>query len=135
MMALSQVTELWQFYLVWALLGLCMSGALYEPCFALITRARGADAKRSIVFVTLVAGFAGTVSFPVAHSLAQAFGWRVAVLCFGLTAIVVVAPLMWLGASAVEKAGRQRLQKYPQQPGAEPSHLVIAEFWMLAKTL
>ena len=108
MMALALVTELWQFYLLWALLGMCMSGALYEPCFALITRARGVDAKRSIVFVTLVAGFAGTVSFPVAHSLAQAFGWRIAVLCFGVTAVCVVAPLMWFGANAVEKAGAAR---------------------------
>jgi MFS family permease len=108
MMGLSLVSELWQFYLLWAVLGVCMAGSMYEPCFALITRARGAKAKRSIIFVTLVAGFAGTVSFPVAHSLVQAFGWRSAVLCFGLTAILVVAPLMWLGASAVEKAGAHR---------------------------
>ena len=92
MMGLSLVSALWQFYLLWAVLGICMAGSLYEPCFALITRARGAEAKRSIIFVTLVAGFAGTVSFPVAHSLVLAFGWRVAVLCFGLTAILVVAP-------------------------------------------
>ena len=132
MIALSQVTELWQFYLLWALLGLCMSGALYEPCFALITRARGADAKRSIVFVTLVAGFAGTVSFPVAHSLAQAFGWRSAVTCFGLTAIFVVAPLMWLGASAVEKGGAQRHLENAHFAGAEKSFLATPEFWLLA---
>lgn len=132
MLALSLVAELWQFYLLWALLGMCMSGALYEPCFALITRARGADAKRSIVFVTLVAGFAGTVSFPVAHSLAQAFGWRTAVLCFGLTAICVVAPLMWFGASAVEKAGAQRHLENPQLAGAERSFLGAPVFWLLA---
>ena len=64
-------------------------------------RARGAEAKRSIIFVTLVAGFAGTISFPVAHGLVQAFGWRSAVFCFGITAILVVAPLMWFGAGAV----------------------------------
>ena len=132
MMALALVSELWQFYLLWALLGVCMSGALYEPCFALITRARGADAKRSIVFVTLVAGFAGTVSFPVAHSLAQAFGWRSVVLCFGLTAIFVVAPLMWLGAGAVEKAGARRHWENPQLSAPERSHLAAPEFWLLA---
>ncbi|MGB5329398.1 MAG: MFS transporter, partial [Gammaproteobacteria bacterium] len=64
MILLSLIEQLWQFYLLWAVIGLCMAGSLYEPCFALITRARGAQAKRSIIFVTLVAGFAGTVSFP-----------------------------------------------------------------------
>ena len=85
-----------------------MSGSLYEPCFALITRARGADAKRSIVFVTLMAGFAGTLSFPVAHTMAEMFGWQGAVMFFGSVAIVVVAPIMWLGANAVEQGGKAR---------------------------
>ncbi|MCP4332756.1 MAG: MFS transporter [Gammaproteobacteria bacterium] len=132
MMALSLVTELWQFYLLWAVLGVCMAGSLYEPCFALITRARGAEAKRSIIFVTLVAGFAGTVSFPVAHSLVLAFGWRTAVLCFGLTAILVVAPLMWFGASAVEALGAHRHIGNPYQGPVERSHLYSPVFWFLA---
>ena len=132
MMGLSLVAELWQFYLLWAVIGVCMAGSMYEPCFALITRARGDDAKRSIIFVTLVAGFAGTVSFPVAHSLVQAFGWRTAVLCFGLTAILIVAPLMWLGASAVEKAGAHRHVDNPQLLPAERSFLSSPVFWCLA---
>ena len=106
---LSQVTDLWQFYLIWGVIGMCMAGSLYEPCFALITRARGIDAKRSIIFVTLVAGFAGTVSFPVAHSMVAAFDWQTTVMLFGLIAIVIVAPLMWAGASAIEKAGQSRV--------------------------
>jgi predicted MFS family arabinose efflux permease len=132
MLGLSLVSELWQFYLLWAVLGVCMAGSMYEPCFALITRARGAEAKRSIIFVTLVAGFAGTVSFPLAHSLVQAFGWRAAVLCFGLTAILVVAPLMWFGASAVEKAGAHRHIDNPQLGPVERSFLHQPIFWFLA---
>ncbi len=34
---LSRVTELWQFYLIWFGLGVAMSGALYEACFAVLT--------------------------------------------------------------------------------------------------
>jgi hypothetical protein len=132
MMALALVEELWQFYLLWALLGVCMAGSLYEPCFALITRARGAEAKRSIIFVTLVAGFAGTVSFPSAHGLALAFGWRGAVLCFGLTAVLVVAPLMWFGASAIERAGAHRHLVNQQVLAAERSFLKSPVFWFLA---
>lgn len=132
MLLLSLVTELWQFYLLWAVIGVCMAGSLYEPCFALITRARGAEAKRSIIFVTLVAGFAGTVSFPVAHGLVQAFGWRSAVLCFGMTAILIVAPLMWFGAGAVEKGGAHRHVGNPHLLPAERSFLSSPVFWCLA---
>jgi MFS family permease len=51
---LSRVTELWQFYVVWLGLGVAMSGALYEACFAILTRAMGTMAKRAITLVTLM---------------------------------------------------------------------------------
>lgn len=132
MIGLSQVAELWQFYLCWGLIGLCMAGALYEPCFALITRARGAGAKRAIVFVTLVAGFAGTLSFPLAHALAGAFGWRTAAAVFGGIAIVVVAPIMWAGASAVEREGASRHAPASHAGPSRHQHLRSPVFWCLA---
>ena len=132
MASLSLVQELWQFYLCWAVLGVCMAGGLYEPCFALITRARGADAKRGIIFVTLVAGFAGTVSFPVAYSLVQLFGWRGAVICFGLIAILLVAPLMWFGADAIEKSGAHRHVGTVPDPAGYRAWLRSGIFWFLA---
>jgi len=132
LMLLTQVEYRWQFYLIWGLIGACMSGSLYEPCFALITRARGEQARRSIIFVTLVAGFAGTVSFPVAHSLASAFGWRSAVMFFGATAILLVAPMMWLGANGVERSGAHRHLENPHLSRAERSFLQSPVFWCLA---
>ena len=80
--SLSLISELWQFYLLWILIGIAISGCLYEPCFALITRARGLAGQRSIVIITLFAGFAATISFPVAHQISDAYGWRSAVLVF-----------------------------------------------------
>lgn len=130
--SLALVGALWQFYLLWGLLGICMAGSLYEPCFALITRARGDKAKRAIIFVTLVAGFAGTVSFPVAHSLVKVFGWRGAVLCFGLMAMLVVAPLMWFGAGAVEKNGAHRNVITPLDERSQRPWLRSPVFWFLA---
>ena len=38
---LSMVTKLWQFYTVWILIGMAMSGGLYEACFAILTRVMG----------------------------------------------------------------------------------------------
>ena len=132
MLLLTQVEFRWQFYLLWSVIGMCMSGSLYEPCFALITRARGDQARRSIIFVTLVAGFAGTISFPVAHGIAAEFGWRGAVMFFGATAILVVAPIMWLGASAVEQGGAHRHLENPHLSLAQRSFLRSPVFWCLA---
>ncbi len=132
LLLLTLVEFRWQFYLVWAVIGLCMSGSMYEPCFALITRARGANARRAIIFVTLVAGFAGSLSFPVAHGFAEAFGWRSAVVFFGLTAIFAVGPIMWFGAAAVEEAGAHRHVASPELSLVESSFLRSPVFWCLA---
>ena len=98
LLALSQAEAVWHFYLIWMGLGVVMAGALYEPCFAHLTHVLGAEARRAITTVTLIAGFAGTVSFPTSHLLAEAFGWRGAMV--GLAVLVGAAgcPLMWWGA-------------------------------------
>lgn len=99
--ALSQVTELWQFYAVWGCLGVTMAGCLYEPCFAVLTRTLGDRARQGITVVTLVAGLAGTVAFPTVHGLAPILGWRGVVLVFAALAAFVAVPLI---AYALSKA-------------------------------
>ncbi len=91
---LSQVTQLWQFYAVWAGLGVAMAGCLYEPCFAILTRTMGSQARQAITLVTLVAGFAGTVAFPTSAGLEAAFGWRVTAQVFAGVIIAVALPLL-----------------------------------------
>jgi len=132
LLALSFVTGLGEFYLVWALIGVMMAGCLYEPCFALITHARGVNAKQAIILVTLVAGFASTISFPSAHSLSEAFGWRVAVQIFALVLIFVAAPLMWLGAHTVEQAGHVSRARTEAVPDHHKAFLSRPVFWFLA---
>ena len=104
--ALSVVQTLWQFYAVWALLGLTMAGTLYEACFAVITRYFGVYAQRAITIVTLVAGFAGSVSFPAAQFITRFSNWRVAVVTFAVAVLCVALPLAWLGSSqAIRHSG------------------------------
>ena len=129
---LSRVTELWQFYLVWLGLGVAMGGALYEPCFAVLTRAMGARAKRAITLVTLVAGFAGTVSFPSAYVLVGIAGWRGAILTFAVAVAFVAAPLIWHGSRLAEQ-GRDA-QAHTASPGTRETLVILrsATFWFLA---
>ena len=103
LVALSQVTELWQFYAVWIGIGLAMSVSLYEACFAIITLTVGARARVAITTVTLFAGFAGTLAFPSAYYLSAWLGWRGAVLGFAAIAAGLVVPLMLLGLRWLER--------------------------------
>lgn len=99
LVALAFVDDQVQFFAIWVALGLLMAGALYEACFAFLTRTRGADARRAITLVTLVAGFAGTLSFPVNNFVADAFGWRASALTFAALIACVATPLFWIGAA------------------------------------
>ncbi len=105
--ALAAVTELWQFYLVWIGLGAAMAGSLYEACFAVVTRTLGPSARRSITIIALVAGFAGTVSFPSAHFLSAWLGWRGAILVFAAAVAFIAVPLTLI-ASVVGERFRHR---------------------------
>ena len=54
-LALMGLTGSPRLYLVaWALLGIAMAGALYEPAFAAVTAAFGASYRRGIVLITRV---------------------------------------------------------------------------------
>ncbi|ANK80735.1 MAG: hypothetical protein TEF_07935 [Rhizobiales bacterium NRL2] len=96
--------NIWVFAALWLAIGVCMGGCLYEPCFALITRTRGAAARRAITMVTLVAGFASTVSFPLSHYVSREANWQTAAFVFAGLIAFAGAPLLLFGARTLERA-------------------------------
>jgi MFS family permease len=70
---------------------------LYDAAFAALSQLRGAGARRAITRLTLIAGFASTVFWPLAETLRDAIGWRATYLVFaGLHATVGVGLHLWL---------------------------------------
>lgn len=128
----SLITEQWQFYLGWGLIGLALAGSLYEPCFALVTRCRGAQAKPAIILITLIAGFAGAISFPMAHSLAEGWGWRVALQIFAGIVVFIATPLTWRGASLLETTGTHSPLRSTRQGFLSQPFMAWPVFWFLA---
>ncbi len=128
---LSQVTELWQFFAVWIGLGVAMSGGLYEACFAIVTRSMGQNAKRAITLITLVAGFAGTVSFPVAHTFVGLIGWRGAVLVFAAAVLTLAAPLLWYGCHHAEGHFKDLAEPQDDNPQRVRQVLRSPTYWLL----
>jgi len=134
LIALSQITTLWQFYALWLVIGVMQAGSLYEPCFALVTHSRGAKAKQGIVVITLVAGFAGTISFPTMHVLSETYGWRAACVVVGLGITLLIAPLQGLAARSLQ-SGRIASPKRPATEAKPKSFLRRPTFWLLGVSL
>lgn len=103
---LPWASDWWLFALLWSLIGAACGFCLYDPCFAFVARTTGRQARAHITRITLVAGFAGTICFPAAAILTDAFGWQAAVLCFAAAGLGLGAPMMFLGARMVDVAGR-----------------------------
>ncbi len=78
---------------VWMMLGVAMAANLYDPAFASLGRIFGAAARRPITALTLIAGFASTVSWPATHFLLEGVGWRGTYLTYALLLAVISAPL------------------------------------------
>ncbi|MDF1732552.1 MAG: MFS transporter [Minwuia sp.] len=133
LLVLSQVQTQTQFLVVWILLGCTMAASLYEPCFAFITHHYGAEAKRPITLISLVAGFAGTVSFPTAFAIAEVGGWRLSITVFAVLILLITVPLTWIATGRIEQA-LPFIPPVAAKPGATPPVRLIARpaFWFIA---
>lgn len=68
----------------WLLIGAAMPMGLYDAAFATLVGLYRADARRSIVGITLIGGFASTVSWPLTATVDAHFGWRAACAMWAL---------------------------------------------------
>lgn len=75
----------WQVWLAWALIGVAMGSGLYDAAFATLVRLYPVNARSAITGITLVAGFASTVGWPLTAWGIETVGWRGA--CFGWAAL------------------------------------------------
>jgi MFS family permease len=131
---LSNATEIWHFYFLWFFMGIAMSCSLYEACFAFLTNTLANKARRAITFVTLAAGFGGTISFLSAHFLTQFLGWRSAILVFSLVILIVNLPLVLSATKMLNKFSKGFVK---QSSGNLKDALSVVKkpiFWLLGGT-
>ncbi len=137
----STVGAPWALYLAWVMMGLSMAATLYEPAFAVLTHRYATRYRQAITALTLVAGFASTLSFPACAALIQSLGWRPALWVLAGVMILVVAPLnAWAlrGTAQPEPSAQQPLPT-AMAPAAEPTaditlHDALHQrsFWLLS---
>lgn len=83
--ALGLATNVAAMAAAWALMGLAMGAGLYEAAFATLVRLYGHGSRNTITGITLIAGFASTVGWPLSAWMEAHVGWRGA--CFGWAAL------------------------------------------------
>lgn len=93
LVALSQAQGLVGLFAAWLLLGAGMGSGLYEAAFATLVRLYGQSARSAITGVTLFAGFASTVGWPLSIWLESVVGWRGACLTWATLHIVLGLPI------------------------------------------
>ena len=77
----------------WVVLGIGMAAGLYDAAFATLTGLYGRAARGPITGITLIAGFASTVGWPLSAALDAELGWRGACLVWAALHVVVGLPI------------------------------------------
>jgi MFS family permease len=81
------------YFAVWIVLGAAMAASLYDAAFATLGRIFGARARQPITALTLIGGFASTVSWPATFALNRWLGWQGTYLIYAALLAFVAAPL------------------------------------------
>ena len=129
LLALAAAQGPWTLFAAWVVLGLAMAMGLYEAAFAALVRLYGGAARNPITGITLMAGFASTVGWPLSTLFEAQFGWRGACLVWAGLHVLIGLPLnAWLPglpqalppAEAITAGAPAAALAEPPQPIAAP---------------
>jgi MFS family permease len=90
-LALAQTQ--WMLWLGWMIVGAAMGMGLYDAAFAALGRIYGDRARSTITGITLIAGFASTVGWPLTAWGVSVIGWRYTCAGWALGHLLIGLPL------------------------------------------
>ena len=137
LLLLGLLPGLWGWAAGWMVLGLGMAMGLYEAAFATLGVLYGRAARRPITLVTLLAGFASTVGWPMSAALVPLLGWRGTCLAYAAVNLLVVLPAYLLlpaagtPAEAVAEAAPGATEPVLPAAWVRRSFLLLAVFFTL----
>lgn len=91
--ALGMAQSEWQVWAAWCVIGLAMGSGLYDAAFAALVRLYPVSARNAITGITLIAGFASTVGWPLTQWGVDAIGWRGTCLGWAAMHLLLGLPL------------------------------------------
>jgi len=112
----------------WLLLGLGMGMGLYDAAFAALGRIYGSAARPSITGITLLAGFASTIGWPLsAWGLAE-LGWRETCFAWAAAHLLIGLPINLFLLPRAEHASTGEHEAKPHIPMDRTMWLLAAAF-------
>jgi hypothetical protein len=81
------------YFVGWGVMGLGMGIGLYDAAFATLGQHLGPASRRPITALTLIAGFASTVTWPLSAFLLPSLGWRGVCLAYAAIEVALCLPL------------------------------------------
>lgn len=94
---LALAPNLWSFGALIVAIEIVSVAVLYDAAFATLAYHGKANARRAITHLTLIAGFASTLFWPLTGWLVEAVGWRQSYLIFAGLHLLVALPLhVWI---------------------------------------
>ncbi len=91
--ALGFAHDVWALFAAWAIIGIGMGSGLYEAAFATVVRLYRDESRNLITGITLIAGFASTIAWPLTTMLETQFGWRGACFTWAALHLLIGFPL------------------------------------------
>lgn len=95
LLLMSAAPSLGWFLLAWGVIGVGMALGLYEALFASLGALYGEKAAGAITGITLISGFASTLTWPLVALLIEHLGWRMTCVAYAVVLLLSVAPLYW----------------------------------------
>ena len=144
--ALSAVQGALGLFAAWVVIGVGMGSGLYEAAFAALVRLYGRGSHDTITGITLIAGFASTVGWPLSTLLEAQFGWRGACLAWAALHLLIGLPLnvSLPRAQAPAIPSEQTVSNGDERQDARPLHarrstillaFVFASTWFVSTSM
>lgn len=128
----------WTLLAAWGIIGVGMASGLYEAAFSTLVRIYGTQARGAITGITLIAGFASTVGWPLTTYLETQMGWREACWIWAALHLLVGLPLNATMPKAPlrpdDEASPAANPETPMPPPAQPRMATFVLSFVFATT-
>jgi predicted MFS family arabinose efflux permease len=126
-------------WLAWLVLGLGMGVGLYDTAFAALGRIYGTGARSAITGITLVAGFASTIGWPLTAWGASELGWRETCLAWSAANLFLGLPMNYFllptSTNVAVAAGSEGKRHIPIDRPMIILSLAFAASWMVVAAM
>ena len=112
----------------WIIIGIGMGMGLYEAAFATLAGIYGSAARSPITGITLIAGFASTLGWPLSALMDAHIGWRGACLGWAALQLLVALPLNVLLPVGVQPPQERQEPASPEEAKASRLTMLLLAY-------